>query len=144
MQLAELANHVSVWQLSLATRLVSQCNFPQIQSVYSCWGFKQGRVRLSLSPLFAKIWFRLNFYVLDLIYPHSRQARLACSLFSLMQFSLRQNQRHGFKCKWSCRNVLLGKGRHTWQCYIGYGSSCFGTWRGESMSNIKAMSKECF
>lgn len=102
--LPKLANHMSVWQLSLNTRLGSQCNFQQIQSVYSFWrseGFRQGRETFSFATL-CEIWIRLNFYFLNLIYSHTLQTYWAFRLFSLMQFSWWQNQRHGCKYKWSC------------------------------------------
>lgn len=99
------------------------------------------RVRASLSPLFCtkkkkKNLFELNFYVLDLIYSHSRQARLACSLSSLScSFHCDKNQRLEFKCKCSRSSTGFVVKADTEQCTEGHGSS--------SRGNAHSSSKWC-
>lgn len=74
-----------------------------------------------------KILFELNFYVLDLIYSHSRQARLACSLSSLLcRFHCDKNKRLGFKCKCSQSGVGFVVKAHTEQRTEGRASSSRG------------------
>lgn len=139
-QLAELANHVSAWQLSLAKTHVSLLQFPLKSKAFGDFGgFKMCWVRPSLSPLFCtkkKNLFELNFYVLDLIYSHSRQARLACSLSSLScSFHCDKNQRLGFKCKCSHSGKGFVVKADTEQCTEGHGSS--------SRGNAHSTSKWC-
>lgn len=80
--------------------------------------------------------FELNFNVLDLIYSHSRQARLACSLSSRScSFHCDKNQRPGFKCKCSHSGAGFVEKAETEQRTEGHGSS--------SRGNAHSTSKWC-